>query len=46
LDRLWGATPHPMPHADRAPAPHGLDHLPIEQSGPGQPARLGGWPCA
>jgi len=46
LDRLKRATHDPVSHVDQAPAPHGLDHLGVEQAGPRHPARLGGRPCS
>ena len=35
LDRLKRAEYDPVLHADQTPAPHGLDHLCIEQLGQG-----------
>src|SRR6266700_6089576 len=45
IDGLQGAKHHAVPHAHQAPAPHGLDHLRIEQVRQWHPARLGAWPC-
>src|SRR5882724_7208356 len=44
LDRLQRAEHDPVPHADQAPAPHGLDHLRREELRQRHPARLGVWP--
>ena len=41
IDGLQGTKHHAMLHVDEAPAPHGLDHLRVEQLRQGQPARLG-----
>jgi len=41
LDGLQGAEHHAGAHADQTPAPHGLDHLGIEQLWLRHPARLG-----
>src|SRR5262249_13775392 len=41
LDRLQRPEHDATAHAHQAPAPHGLDHLGIEQLGPGYPAGLG-----
>ena len=41
LDRLQRAEHDPVPHADQAPASHGLDHLRVEQWWQRHPARLG-----
>src|SRR2546425_12737524 len=40
LDRLQGAEHHAVPYPHQAPPPHGLDHLCIEELGPGHPAGL------
>src|SRR2546430_13865811 len=40
LDRLQRAEDDAVAHPDQTPAPHGLDHLRIEELGPGHPAGL------
>ena len=44
LGRRQGAEHHAVAHPYQTPAPHGLDHLRIEELGPWHPTRLRGWP--
>jgi hypothetical protein len=41
IDGFQRAKHHAVRHVDQAPAPHGLDHLRVEQTRQGHPARLG-----
>ena len=43
LDGLTRAAPDPVPHPHQTTAPHGLDHLRLEQLRERHPARLGRW---
>src|ERR1700756_2695977 len=42
VDGLRGAKHHAVAHPYQPPAPHGLDHLRVEELGQWPPARLGG----
>src|SRR5262247_4322634 len=44
LDGRKGPEHHAVTHAHQAPPAHGLDHLRVEQPGPGHPAGLGRGP--